>query len=66
MDAWKGVMWFRYLVAAPSELLAEQAQLTAHTEIERILIEPPYPLTPISHSRWTNSSVGSVLLCWYL
>jgi hypothetical protein len=35
MGAWKGVMWFRYLLAARSELLAEQAQLIAYTEIER-------------------------------
>jgi hypothetical protein len=50
MGAWKGVMWFRYLLAAPSEVLAEQAQLIAYTEIERILIQPPHRLTPLSHS----------------
>jgi hypothetical protein len=42
MGAWKGVVWFRYLLAAPSELLAEQATT--------ILIQPPHRFTPISHS----------------
>ena len=50
MGAWKGVMWFRYLLAGPSEPMAEQAQLIAYMEIERTPIQARHHLTPLSHS----------------